>query len=420
MRFLSTVAVLLCALTSVLASSDLHANHIHHESLPYMPHGWHVLKAAHPDTYVTYRIAVRQNVAGVKEVEKYLLSHSSNPSSHLFGHHLTSERVTEMTRPHHESVDTVVEWLSQAGVTDLKHTAGGTFISFRATVELGNRLLNTEYKVFEHKATGHRTVRTDSYSLPALMKPHIDFVSPATRFPAQPKRLASPEFHTVDRHGKYHPLSHMQTESVPNAGIADGFGTHPHVKDLPAGVAQPAAGPPVLPPIGSGPIGLQNGTACYQLVTPQCFREQYETSTYNPQVPDKNSLAVTGYIGQYYDIQNLNFSLATFTAPFYNNPPVTDYPPPVVKGDGGNPQGENNAGYVSVHLNKITFRVIANTLLCCHALCKMSALRPTWTFSRQPRAPIRHRSHFTLQHTSQTTLVWAMSQVCTYTLFIRN
>lgn len=214
MRFLATAAVTLLALAAV---SD--AAHVKHESLKSVPHGWSLRSVApENDIHLTYRIAVKQNEAGVKQAEQYLLEHSSNPQSDKFGHHLTRSEINKLVAPSKHSVDAVVSWLAEHGVTSdmLENTEGSDFISFRAPIAVGNKLLKTTYNVYQHSATGHQVIRATEYHVPEHIQQHIDFVSPTVRFPHTTKR--APEIHSVDKNGKYHPLKALKPQSKQAVG----------------------------------------------------------------------------------------------------------------------------------------------------------------------------------------------------------
>ena len=85
------------------------------------------------DILLTYRVAVKQNVDGVNAVKQYLLDHSANPASELYGVHKSRAEVDELVAPHAHSVQAVVDWLAEHGVEShqLQHTANSDFISFQ-------------------------------------------------------------------------------------------------------------------------------------------------------------------------------------------------------------------------------------------------------------------------------------------------
>ena len=263
MGLLSTLSMGMLALTNPAAT----VQHVQHEALTAVPHGWS-LQSATPanDVHLTYRVAVKHNAQGIRELEQHLLDHTSHPESPLFGQHMSREAINERVRPDQESVQQVVDWLHQHGVTDemLEHSDNSGFISFTAPVSVGNKLLHTQYNVYKHEATGHQVVRTEAYHLPEHLTAHIDFVSPTTRFP---HALKAPTLNSVDKQGKLHPLQHK----VKTQAVNSGFGAHPFIKDAPSGLKLPS----LIAPTGTGlsQLGaLTTGVACNQFVTPKCIR----------------------------------------------------------------------------------------------------------------------------------------------------
>lgn len=51
-------------------------------------------------------------------------------------------------------------------------------MEFSATIGEIERLLNTEYHVYQHKESGGYRIACDSYSLPSHVRQHVDFIMP--------------------------------------------------------------------------------------------------------------------------------------------------------------------------------------------------------------------------------------------------
>ena len=59
---------------------------------------------------VNVYVALRPNMTGVSIIENYVLQHSSNPYSHLYGRHLTNKQIDTLVA--HENIDETVKMLS--------------------------------------------------------------------------------------------------------------------------------------------------------------------------------------------------------------------------------------------------------------------------------------------------------------------
>jgi tripeptidyl-peptidase I len=94
---------------------------------------------------------------------------------------LTADEVNELVKPKTESLDLVEEWLSVNGIEDLHYTAAQDWIEVLLPIETAERLLDTEYYVFEHE-DGTEVVRTPKWSLPMHLHEHIDAIQPTTSF----------------------------------------------------------------------------------------------------------------------------------------------------------------------------------------------------------------------------------------------
>lgn len=72
-----------------------------------------------------------------------------------------------MFAPKPETVESVRDWLVQFGISleRLTHSDNKGFIAFDATVEEADALLATEFRSFEHVATGHVSFGCDRYVL---------------------------------------------------------------------------------------------------------------------------------------------------------------------------------------------------------------------------------------------------------------
>jgi tripeptidyl-peptidase I len=80
--------------------------------------------------------------------------------------------------PTQESVDAVNAWLKEAGVTATTVSPAGDWLSVSVPVSKANELLDAQFTVYKHADTGKEAIRTLSYSIPAALVGHLDFVHP--------------------------------------------------------------------------------------------------------------------------------------------------------------------------------------------------------------------------------------------------
>ena len=114
------------------------------------------------------------------------------PDSVDYGKHWTSKRVSSFFAPKKESINEMFSWLEYHGVekTDIKYlTDNGDYLRINVNCHQANRMLNTEFGFWNN--VGDRTYSTntnhlrvkDGYSVPNVVAPHLDFISPSLRFP---------------------------------------------------------------------------------------------------------------------------------------------------------------------------------------------------------------------------------------------
>ena len=57
-------------------------------------------------------------------------------------------------------------------------SATGDWLSFEVPVSKANELFDADFAVYTHSETGKQAIRTLSYSIPADLEGHLDFVHP--------------------------------------------------------------------------------------------------------------------------------------------------------------------------------------------------------------------------------------------------
>ena len=112
-------------------------------------------------------------------------------------------------------------------------------------------------------------IRTTHYSLPEHLHEHIELVQPTTYFGRPKAMTTNPVFNILN--------STLSILSSP-------------------------------PPPGNPPGNLMDprlGTNCTNITTVSCIQQLYQTSGYQPAAQSKNAIGITGYGGQFANMQDL-------------------------------------------------------------------------------------------------------------------
>lgn len=186
-----------------------------------------------------------------EELERQLYE-VSDPDHHRYGQHLSGEDVNELVKPADETLDAVHEWLFDNGVTLANYSPAKDWINIYIDVESAERLLDTEYSVFEHE-DGGRIVRTSEWSLPSHLHELIDTIQPTTSF----------------MRAKQQTTDHIQFSQ------------------------------PWYPPGYTPPSNTTIAKVCqFFPVTIECFRTLYGTIDYTPKVPGLSKVAFNNYLNE--------------------------------------------------------------------------------------------------------------------------
>jgi tripeptidyl-peptidase I len=187
-----TVVTLLCVTLAVSASPTaprvLMERHVEDFPLDMSARdAWTMRARASPDTPMKLHFFVKQQ--NMDTLEKILFD-VSDPSSENYGKHLSFDAVNQLSAPKVESVIQVISYLQQHGVditTQVTMTPNADIMQVSVDVATAEKLLEAQYNVYEHHMTGQQIHRiADTYTLPAHVAAHVDFVGPTIRFPLTP------------------------------------------------------------------------------------------------------------------------------------------------------------------------------------------------------------------------------------------
>lgn len=269
-----------CVLGAPASSSP----HIVHESRIHVPAGWAPVRRADPGMVLPFRVGLAQ--PNMDNLEAFLMD-VSHPESSNYGKHWSPAKVAETFRPTHESVDAVRTWLVESGV-DLERvrlSAGRGWLAANVTVEEAERLLRTEYYVYQFANDESEHVGChEKYHLPEEVSRHVEIVTPTLHFDVKRKRAPS----RVEKRSV--------GESSPGAHA----------------IGQPGFGTSFPKTSGTIEAVAANLSACDAQITPACLRALYSFE-YAPAVPHANSLAIVEYTPQAYVATDMDMFFEEFS-----------------------------------------------------------------------------------------------------------
>lgn len=195
-------------------------------------------------------------------------------------------------------MDAVREWLADSGIQedDMKVSRGRGWITFDATVDQAESLLKTTFHIYEHE-TGQPHVVCEEYSLPRVLREHIDFVTPSVHFDAKTKARSQEDSFALNKRAE--------------PGIGKRIGK-------PGGWSTPKFGKWL--PQNQVIKELEN---CDEQIVPECLRALYE---FGPGVSanSKNSYGIVEYTPQAYVPSDLDLFFANFSSKQIGERPILD------------------------------------------------------------------------------------------------
>ncbi|KAH9856376.1 subtilisin-like protein [Lenzites betulinus] len=138
-----------------------------HETRRSLPVGWTPVRRAEPDRILPLSVGLVQS--NLENLEAYLLD-VSHPDSPNYSQHWTPAKVADTFKPSSESVESVRTWLVEDGRIGAERIAlskSGAWIMANVTVTEAEKLLGTEYYVYEHEEGGREHIAChSSYYIP--------------------------------------------------------------------------------------------------------------------------------------------------------------------------------------------------------------------------------------------------------------
>ncbi|EIN08407.1 subtilisin-like protein [Punctularia strigosozonata HHB-11173 SS5] len=284
---------LLTLLLSVCVSAvpSRRAPHVVHERRANEPNPerWQRTGRVEPDRVLPLKIGLaQQNLHLLEE----MLMKVSHPKSDSYGQHWSPAAVVDFFAPKDETIDAIKGWLADAGFDAerirVSHNKGWIDVANATAAEV-EELLDAEYHVYTHAATGLQQIGCHSYSVPAHIQEHVDLIKPTVHFthhipesPSKRKRELKKRF----------------------GGI---------------GAPSPETGPKTN---GVAVTITPSLETCDQMITPDCLRALYAVN-YTPVATDRNTFGITEFTPQAFLASDLDLFFGNFSPSQVGTRPIT-------------------------------------------------------------------------------------------------
>ncbi|VDC01711.1 unnamed protein product [Peniophora sp. CBMAI 1063] len=297
-------AGLLLLATSAFALSR-RADHVLHERRAADPaaRAWDRTRKLEADRVLPLRIGLKQQNTHLVED---MLMDVSHPDSPNFGQHWSPERVVDFFKPADHTVDTVIAWLGEYGLTErVKLSASKSWLQLNATVAEVEELLGTEYHLYTHPS-GVEQISCDEYHVPNYISEHIELIKPTVHFN---HRAGHQKERQVERFGK---------RSISRLG-QPGSSTGPKTN-------------------GKKPTLKSSSdlSTCDEFITPDCLRALYSIN-HTPVATKKNSYGIVEFTPQAFLAGDLDLFFGNFS------PSQVGVRPNLISIDGGVAQTTNQS-----------------------------------------------------------------------------
>ena len=170
--FILVVKVLLAA--CVLAVPHPNTNHVlrKRHSHDAAAAGWIKRRSIPQGTTLPVRIGLKQQCL---DIGHDLLMEIADPTSPRYGKHYTMKEVHDIFAPHSTTVNTLLQWLADNGITDVSQSPNRQWLKFNAMVEDVEALLKTKYHEYQHES-GDLRPACDEYHVPAHVQEHVGYI----------------------------------------------------------------------------------------------------------------------------------------------------------------------------------------------------------------------------------------------------
>jgi tripeptidyl-peptidase-1 len=291
----SIIVQLLAALAaSTLASPVVsRSTHAIHEARSAPPHAWSKRSRIHEDATIPVKIGLAQQ--NLHRAEEFI-NQVSHPESPQYGKHWTAKEVADMFAPSKESVLAVKTWLESSGIAlpRMSLSSSGSWMSFNATINELEALLDTQYYIYEHES-GNVQVACDSYSIPSNLQDHIDIITPTVHFDTKVGAVQRIQKHNpLPSH--YNGLVKRELEASNSSAFNATASNSTAAVRLPGrlGGSDDKTNPKQGKVVVNALVSLAN---CDTMITPDCLRALYNAPV-GTKANKNNSLGIVEYTPQ--------------------------------------------------------------------------------------------------------------------------
>lgn len=168
------------------AETNVHTTntHVFKESIPQLSSRMDILKQSRMSSDYNHEVIFVIKQKNMEELTRFLHD-VSDPSSDIYGQHMTGAAVANLTS-NPQGRETVLEYLHATGATVVAETLGGEYITARAPVSVWEKMFKCEFYMFHQTLedmTIKKVVRTESYSIPTVLNNHVDSVFNTVEMP---------------------------------------------------------------------------------------------------------------------------------------------------------------------------------------------------------------------------------------------
>ncbi|KAH9176552.1 subtilisin-like protein [Lactarius sanguifluus] len=165
------------------------ANHVVHERRTAEPIGWVRSYRADADDIIPLRVGMKQQNLHMLED---LLMDVAHPDSPAYGQHWTPEKVADFFAPSESTVSSIRTWLSGSGIAEdkVRLSPNKGWIEVNVTVATAERLLDTEYQVYEHPSGAKQLEHISDHV--EIIKPTVHFNHRVSKDPTRLSKRANP------------------------------------------------------------------------------------------------------------------------------------------------------------------------------------------------------------------------------------
>ncbi|KAJ7035384.1 family S53 protease [Mycena alexandri] len=233
-----------------------------HESVVAIPSGFAHGGSVPSTTEITLRIALTQSDIAGLQAKTYAVS---DPSNAIYGQYLTPDEVANYIKPTTETLSAVFQWLSENNINATSVSSAGDVLQISLPISKADKLLAAQFTSFTHMQSGKTSINTLSYSVPASLQPHINYVHPTVAF-VPPLRNA-PRV-TAVKHKRKSTIQGRASDAVP--------------------------------------------AGCASQVNPSCIQSMYGFPGAKANNSHSNVLGIAGYSNEYANSADLQLFLRTF------------------------------------------------------------------------------------------------------------